>query len=154
MIKKILVALDGSESADKALDFALDLAGKCSAEILLLSVVPPVIVPPYVYPSFGATPVPSPPSEFQTYSDKLKGRFEKVLRGALKKTRETNPDLKVSTKLEDGHVAEKIIKTAEEENVDLIVMGSRGLSGIKELFLGSNSDTVVHKATCPVLIVK
>lgn len=154
MIKKILVALDGSKSADKALDFALNLAEKYSAEIRLLSVVPPIIVPPYVYPSFGATPVPSAPSEFQTYSDKLKARFEKVLHSALEKAHKINPDLKISTKLEEGRVAEKIIKTAKEENIDMIVMGSRGLSGIKELFLGSISDTVADKAICPVLIVK
>jgi nucleotide-binding universal stress UspA family protein len=65
-----------------------------------------------------------------------------------------HPDLKVTTRLSEGHPADKIIELAEAEHCDLIVMGSRGLGGLKEMFLGSVSDKVADHASCPVLIVR
>jgi len=69
MVKKILVALDGSEAADKALDFALDLAEKYSAQIVLLSVVQTVIVPMISYPASGVPTVP--PTAYDPYTKDL-----------------------------------------------------------------------------------
>ena len=60
----------------------------------------------------------------------------------------------VKSLLREGRVVREIMKILENEKVDLIVMGARGISGIKKLFLGSTSEAVVKKATCPVLIVK
>jgi len=57
-------------------------------------------------------------------------------------------------RLVEGKVADRILEIAKEGNFDMIVMGSHGLSGFKEFLLGSVSNQVVHKATCPVLIVK
>lgn len=152
MIKKILVALDGSKPADKALDFALDLGEKYSANIVLLSVVPLVIVPLGTYPTAGVSPIP--PVAMDTYSKELRVSHEKVLSEALKKAKKIKPNLKVSTKLVEGRPSDKIIETAKEENFDIIVVGSRGLGGIKKLFLGSISDRVANEAACPVLIVE
>jgi len=152
LIKKILVALDGSEPADKALGFALDLGEKYSAEIVLLSVVPPVIVPLDPYPTRGVPPIP--PVAMTMYSKEVKASHEKVLSEALKKAKKIKPKLKVSTKLAEGRPSDKIVETAKEENFDVIVVGSRGLGGIKKFFLGSVSDRVADEATCPVLIVK
>jgi nucleotide-binding universal stress UspA family protein len=152
LIKKILVALDGSEPAGKALDFALDLAEKYSAEILLLSVFQPVIVP-MISPQITAAPY-IPPVAVGTYSKELKASHEKVLSEALKKAREIKPNLEISTKIVEGRPSEKIVETAKEGNFDIVVMGSRGLGGIKAFFLGSVSDRVADEATCPVLIVK
>ena len=153
MIKKILVALDGSEPADKALDFALDLAGKYSANITLLSVVQPIIVSLAHYPTTGMH-APIPPAAMDTYSKELEASHKKVLSEALKKANKIKLTLNVSTKLMEGRPSDKIIETAKEGNFDIIVMGSRGLGGIKEFFLGSVSDRVADEATCPVLIVK
>lgn len=152
MIKKILVALDGSKPADKALDFALDLGEKYSANIVLLSVVPLVIVPLGTYPTAGVSPIP--PVAMDIYSKELRVSHEKVLSEALKKAKKIKPNLKVSTKLVEGRPSDKIIETAKEENFDIVVVGSRGLGGIKKLFLGSISDRVANEAACPVLIVK
>jgi len=152
LIKKILAALDGSKPADKALDFALDLAEKYSANIVLLSVVPLVIVPLGIYPTAGVPPIP--PVAMDTYSKELRVSHEKVLSEALKKAKKIKPNLKVSTKLVEGRPSDKIIETAKEGNFDIIVVGSRGLGGIKKLFLGSVSDRVANEAACPVLIVK
>ncbi len=152
LIKKVLVAVDGSKPADKALDFALDLSRKYSAEIVLLSVVQPAIVPMVYYPTTGVPSVPR--VAMSAYSKKLEAQHKKVLSEASKKTKKVKPDLKVSTKLLEGRPSDKIIETAREGNFDIIVMGSRGLGGIKEFFLGSVSDRVADEAACPVLIVK
>lgn len=152
MIKRILVALDGSEPADKALDFALDLAEKYSANIVLLSVIQPAIVPMISYPASGVPPVA--PAAYDIYTKGFRAGHKKVLSQALKKARKIKPKLKVSTKLVEGRPSDKIIETAEKGNFDIIIMGSRGLGGIKEFFLGSVSDRVADEAACPVLIVK
>lgn len=153
MIKKILVALDGSEHANRALNFALDLAEKYSAKIVLLSVVQPAIVPLAHYPTTGMH-ARIPPVAMDTYSKELKASHKKVLSEALKKAKEIKLALKVSTKLVEGRASDKIIETAKEGNFDIIVMGSRGLGDIKKFFLGSVSDRVADEAACPVLIVK
>ncbi|MBE0512532.1 universal stress protein [Candidatus Bathyarchaeota archaeon] len=154
-IEKILVALDGSESADKALDFALDLAQKYLASIVLLSIIQPVIVPMISYPATRVRSVSSvPPAAIGFYSKGFRAGHKKVLSQALKKAKKIRPKLEVSTKLVEGRPSDKIIEAAKEGNFDIIVMGSRGLGGIKEFFLGSVSDRVADEAPCPVLIVK
>jgi len=152
MFKRILVALDGSEHADKALDFALDLAEKYYAEIVLLSVIPSAIVPMGSYPNMSMEPFS--PVIIDTYLKELKSYHERVLSHALKKAKKTKPSLEVSTKLAEGRPSDRIVETVKEGNFDLIVMGSRGLGGISEFFLGSVSHRVVNHVPCPVLIVK
>ena len=148
MFKKILVALDGSEHADKALDVALDLAKKYTSEIVLVSVFHPVFISLGMESSFGQAKL------IETYLEDLKTCHENVLSEALQKVNRITPNLKVSTKLEEGRPADKIIETAKEGNFNLIVMGSRGLGGVKQLFLGSVSDRAADEAPCPVLIVR
>lgn len=152
MIKKILVALDGSEPAGRALDLALDMAEKYSADILLLSVVQPVIMPPVRYSPATAPSFPTPAAG--SHSRNLKDYHKRVLAEALTKAKKAKRKLKVSTKLAEGRPSDKIIETAKEEEIDIIVMGSRGLGGIKQFFLGSVSDRVADEAPCPVLIIK
>lgn len=157
MIAKILVPLDGSEPANRAMDLSLYMADKCSADILVLSVIEPTIMP--VFPRnytqpMGALPIsPVPPVEVHSLNSR-KSNYENLLSEALKKARKNNPNLKVSTELAEGPPSDKIIETAREGNFDIIVMGSRGHGGIKEFFLGSVSSKVTSEANCPVLIVK
>jgi nucleotide-binding universal stress UspA family protein len=80
--------------------------------------------------------------------------YEKILKQAFEKAKKTKPKLKVSTKLLEGRPSEKIVEEAKAEGIDAIIMGSRGLGGIKEFFLGSASHRVADQAPCPVLIVK
>lgn len=151
MIKKILVSLDGSEHANKALDYALDLAEKYSAEIVLLSVIPPVAVP-MAYPDTSMAYIS--PSTIDMYYNELKTIHESVLSQAFTKAKRFNSNLRVSTKIAEGRPSDRIVETAKEGNFDVIVMGSRGLGGAKEFFLGSVSHRVAIEAPCPVLIVK
>lgn len=150
MIEKILVALDGSDPADNALDCALDLADRYSAAVTLLTVVRPIVVPRI---SQAAVP-PLSPKVKERYKQGLKTGHRKVLSDALQKARDVKPDLDISTKLVEGRPSQKIVEVAQREDFDMIIMGSRGLGGIKEVFLGSVSDRVADQAPCPVLIVK
>jgi len=152
LIENILVALDGSKAADKALDFALDLAEKYSANVVLLTVVDAVPVPLTVYAAPDMQPVA--PVFMEKYVEELKTHHEKMLAKALKIAKKRKPSVQISTKLVEGRPAPTIIETAKAGAFDIIVMGSRGLGGIKEFFLGSVSHRVADEAPCPVLIVK
>jgi nucleotide-binding universal stress UspA family protein len=158
LITKILVPIDGSEPANSALDFSLYLADKCAAEVLVLSVMEPKIIPvftqSYGQPMDAPQMPPVSPAEVQSILKSQRSVYEKLLAEALKKVNKNYPNLKASTKLAEGQPSEKIIETAKQGNFDMIVIGSRGLSGIKEFILGSVSNTVANKANCPVLIVK
>jgi nucleotide-binding universal stress UspA family protein len=148
VFKKILVAIDGSKTADLALDFGLDLATKYSAEVLVVSVLD-TISKSLIYSGMLYAP-----DSTAKYLEELEAFYERALAEALKKKEKTKTKVKVSTKLLKGRAADMIVKTANDGNFDLIVIGSRGLGGIKEFFLGSVSDRVADHAKCPVLIVK
>jgi len=77
-----------------------------------------------------------------------------VLEDAKKSLKEKYPKLTVSTQLKKGYVAKKILKASEETEVDLIVIGSRGLGGLTGWFLGSVTNHVVNHCTKPILVVK
>jgi nucleotide-binding universal stress UspA family protein len=147
MIKKILVALDGSDLADKSLDFALDLAEKYSAKVTLLTVID---TPSN---SFWLQGTVFTPNSSKDNLENLRKFHKEILSKAFKKA-DAYKNIPVTKKILEGRPADKIIEIAVQESFDLIVMGSRGLGGIKEIFLGSVSDRVADKASCPVLIIK
>ncbi|MEJ2271993.1 MAG: universal stress protein [Candidatus Bathyarchaeota archaeon] len=148
MIKKILVAIDGSQSADNALDFSLDLAKKYSAEVLIVSVIDSP------EPSLTAKGMFYAPNTTEDYLKRLRKFHNKILLDARNKSKKINPKLKVSTRLLRGRPADRIVEIAKEMAFDLIVVGNRGLGGIKEFILGSVSDRIADHASSPVLIVK
>jgi nucleotide-binding universal stress UspA family protein len=129
-LSKILVAIDGSESAKKALEYAVQLAKKHKAKVTLLNVGESKI--------FGLKP------------EVARKIGESILFDAASEVKE----LKLNTQLEFGNPAETIIEVAEKGNYDLIVVGNRGLSSVKRFFLGSVSDDVSHHAKSSVLIVR
>lgn len=140
--------MDGSNLAYESLDYALDLARKYSAEVMVLTVVQ---MPSDSMLEQGAvfTPISS-----RSHREKLENYHEEVLSEAAKRAKKSSPQIHFTTKLVEGRPADKIVETAKLESFDLIVMGSRGLGGIKEFFLGSVSDKVADEAPCPVLIIK
>ena len=147
MFTTILVALDGSDHANHALTVAMDLAEKYSANLLLLTAVQPI------YLSSGGF-YPSTAKVMRDIAETQKKDSEQVLAKAQTHVKKGNLTIQVATKLVEGRPADVIIATAQEESVDLIVMGSRGRGGIKQLVLGSVSDRVADGAPCPVLIVR
>jgi len=149
VIKNILVAVDGSENSNRALDFAIDLAEKYGATITVLNVSePPVMgtVPPEPTTVSGDSMV--------LFAKDLWRLHEDILSKAVTHTKEVNPNLAVLSKLREGDPASEIVAEAKEFAFDIVVVGHRGAGRIREIFLGNISEKVAHLAPCSVVIVK
>lgn len=153
MFKKILVALDGSEPSERALEYAMEFAAKWGAELTMLAVVPRVMLPIFPDEGFGATPIAAA-RDISLYQERMRAVYQNVLKEAEAKVRAEHPDLKVETRLEEGRPSATIVDMAENDGADLIVIGSRGIGGITGWILGSTSRRVVDSCTKPILIVK
>lgn len=138
------MAVDGSEPSEHALNHAIEHAAKWNAELIIVSVVPPIT--PLVY-------MGSAPMYIDEYNKAARESHQRVLTKSSTKIKNDHPDIKVKTRLEEGRPADIIVEIAKDEDVDLIVMGSRGMGGIIG-FLGSTSRHVVEACTKPILIVK
>jgi nucleotide-binding universal stress UspA family protein len=140
-VKSILVAVDGSEHSLKAVQYACAIGTPLGAEVVLLHVVPMLV---------SATPY------HDTVSDQPFMSLQKVGEDILARAKTITRDLncEVIDLITQGDPAAKIIDIAKERNIDIIILGSRGLSGIKRLFVGSISDKVASHAHCPVMIVR
>ena len=139
MYKKILVPTDGSEFAKKAQKHALFLASVSGAEIIAVSVTENNFV--------NGLPLDD---EVYQLNQNLKERSEENLKEFDKLNEE---DLKVTHVVREGSPARVILEVADEEAVDLIVMGSSGKSGFDRFIMGSVADKVVNSAKCAVLVV-
>ena len=153
MYERILVPLDGSDPSRHALEHAVNIAQKFKAKLILLAVVPRVMVPVFPDEGFGAAPVTAA-KDMARYQERMKEIFENVLKEAEEKLKVEHPRLKVETVLREGRPSATIVDLAENDGVDLIVMGSRGIGGITGWLLGSTSRHVVDSCTKPILIVK
>ena len=147
MFTKILMATDGSDHASHALKYAVESAVKWDAQLIILSVIPPIrpILPDLdgIYPTY-----------FPEFEEELENAHKKILDEAIETVKNKQPEIKVEARLEKGRPSDIIMKVARTENVDLIVMGSRGLGGITGTVLGSTSQAVVHSCIKPILIIK
>jgi len=153
MYEKILVPLDGSEPSKHALEHAITIATKFGASLRLLAVVPQVVLPMFPDEGFGVAPVTAA-KDMARYQEKMKELYEGVLKEAEAKLKKEHPDINVEATLREGRPSATIVELAEEDGVDLIVMGSRGVGGITGWILGSTSRRVVDSCTKPILIVK
>lgn len=145
MFNKIVIPLDGSEYADKALNVAIELAGKYSASIVIVHVVPAASTL-ITGPEVSSAPI------LLNLSDELDESGRRILEEGAKRTQAAG--IPVTTVMEHGNISESIIHIAEDEKADLIVIGERGLGAVARFFLGSVANKVSHHAKCPVLIVK
>lgn len=139
-MKKILVAVDGSEAARHALAMATDLAQRYGAELTIATVVEPVFVPPEPY-GFQSGALEAANREYA----------QRVVAQALEDARKGGVEAK--TQILVGAPADLIVDAGESMGVDLIVIGSRGRQAVARVLLGSVSDRVAHLARRPVLIV-
>ena len=148
---KILVCMDGSESSQKALEEASVIAQGCNVvELAIIHVHDPSLgaTLPY-YESITAEQM----KNFQNMMAEQKKEREKILSQASKFLEEKN--IKTRTILKEGHPSHTIVNVAKEEGFDMIVIGSRGLGGLRKFFLGSVSNAVVQETeNCSVLVVK
>lgn len=149
LLRNVLVAVDGSENSDRALDFALDLGEKFNAAIMILNVS-------------GSLTMGVVPEESTAYSSggmavfakDLRKIHEEILSKAVARAKKIKPNLAISSMLREGDPALEIVNAAKEGGFDVIVVGHKGLGRMKELFLGSVSEKVAHLAPCPVVIVR
>jgi nucleotide-binding universal stress UspA family protein len=144
LFKKILVPLDGSEHSNHALEKAIQIAKKFEGKITLIHVYskyPIMIAQGYAHLEV----IPQ-------LIDAARKAGTKILVDGQRKVKAAN--LKVTTLLEEGHAVDEILKTCKKGKFDLIIMGARGISTIKEIFLGSVSHGVTMHSQCPVLIIK
>ena len=156
LFKKILVALDGSESSQRATQAALELAEKLKTELVVLHAISP---PTSYYHTTIASPTGmSLPAPSQHEIDAYYAYARKVALGIVGETesKAKKQGIHVKTEIPEAvsSVVETIINHAAKENVDLIVVGTRGLGGFKKLLLGSVSSGIVSHAQCPVLVVR
>jgi nucleotide-binding universal stress UspA family protein len=156
LFKKILVALDGSESSQRASQAALELAEKLKTELIVLHAISP---PTSYYHSTIASPTGiSLPAPSQHEIDAYYAYARKVALNIVGETESKAKKLGVHVKMEIpeavSSVVETIINHVANENVDLIVVGTRGLGGFKKMLLGSVSSGIVSHANCPVLVVR
>ncbi len=139
MYKKILVPTDGSDFAKDAQLHALFLAKVSGAEIIALSVSENHFINGI-----------SVSEEIEQINQILEDRCKKD----LQEFEDMNDEgVKISSVIKEGSPAKTILEVAEEEDIDLIVIGSSGKSGFDRFILGSVSDKVVNAAKCPVLVV-
>lgn len=136
---KILVATDFSDTAHIGAQWAIEIARNRGMEIHLLH----VLTLPHPWPHYA----PAPPELGESLE---KGAAERLAAEAEKLT---TADVAVTTRLEIGIPSQVILETARELSPGLLVIGTRGLSGLSHLLLGSTAERVVQKADCPVLTV-
>ena len=135
--EKILVALDGSIYSEYAIDQAISLGDKCNSMIYLISVID-------LYPEQMAVAA--------ELTEKMSSEARELLDAGKEKVEKANLACETIVRM-GGQVHQLIIQEAKERDIDLIVMGTHGKSGLKGLFMGSVAQKVIGQAPCPVLVV-
>jgi len=142
-IKKVLVPIDFSDYSKSSLRFAVNFTKTFNAQLYLIYVVEPVIYPPDF--SMGQIAIPSVDLE-----------MDKRAEEELKKLAEEEIPSDIVSKIivKTGKPFIEIIETAEEEDIDLIIISTHGHTGVEHILFGSTAEKVVRKAPCPVLSLR
>ena len=147
MYRKILLATDNSEQAEKAGEYAISMAGSNGADIIVL----------YVIDAYYKYALPQKELREQL-DEQLREDGKEAVKKFKSKIEEkqcagTCQNVNLITMIKEGKPAEVILKTAEEENVDHIVMGKSGKHGIERFLLGSTAENVVRGSKVPVNVI-
>lgn len=143
MYKHILVPLDGSALAEKALSHATAIAHKFGSELTLVQVIPPVYAP--VTPEMAVVQPAISLEELQAESEQyLKSRQESLRKEGLV----------VHRTVIDGPIAESILGYAERQDCALIIMSTHGRSGLSKWIYGSVAQKVLQGSNCPILLIR
>jgi nucleotide-binding universal stress UspA family protein len=141
MFEKILVAIDGSKTSEKARDLVLEMAKSWGAEVHAIYVIETGL--------FSSIPMDN---TWEVIYGMLKAEGEKALEEVKKKGSEM--DVIAQTYLREGHAGNEILKVAQESGADLVVVGSHGKTQIDRLLLGSVSSYVVKYSTITTMVVR
>lgn len=144
MFSRILVAVDGSPLADRALAHAVDLSKKYEAKLLIVHVV--------LRRFYAVTPTEAGVLATTVFVKEMELEGKKIIAKSDEFAKEAG--VTHECRLVQGVPADEIVQLAQAEKVDLIVLGSRGLTEVRAFILGSVSYKVTHHAKCPVLIIK
>ena len=145
--KNILVPVDGSEFSTRALEYAVQIVKRFNSKLTALHIVPSLIR----YDFFMSK------KDYETNTP-----FNQVLQFAYMEAQKWFEDAREKIDVEfktdviiaEESIVKEIIEYSERENMDLIVIGTRGRTGFKKLFLGSVASGVLNFAHCPVLVVR
>ncbi len=149
-VRRILVAVDGSKSSIDASVQAIDIAKKLGAELFALYVVSPDTR----YHYLEDTLTPKLPSAFKEVLMLAMQGGEKHVNNVGRMAKQKNIKVKTDVVVGISSVVKEIVEYANKNKIDMIVIGSRGLSGFKKMLLGSVASGVVTYAHCPVLVAK
>ena len=147
MFKKILVALDGSGHAQKALDTAIQLAQRCDAELILFHAIQMGNLAP------GYAAMVSRAAR-EVYENVAREQAEAILEKAETQARQQGVDAPTKLTGEANSPAAAILNAADSAAAELVVVGTRGLTGLREMAMGSVAHKVTSAANCPVLVVR
>lgn len=148
MYKKILLPTDGSENAEKAADHAFLFGSRYGSEIILL----------YVVETPRFTGIRSTDKDELRNNLEQEGRksFDRISNkiNSLKSGEKCEKEFKLTFKFKEGSPADMILKTLDEKDIELVIMGSSGKHGLDRFLLGSVTENTMRSAHCPVLIVR
>ena len=151
IFSKILVAIDGSQPSIDAADYAIEMAKKNNNSQLIALTVLDTSTPRRLSSSF----ITAPTYGLKELEEERK-RAQKWLESISNKVQEIEKNIQYKAEIIEGSILVEgtIVDYAENENIDLIVIGTRGRYGFKRMLLGSVASKVVTYATCPVLVIK
>jgi len=149
-IQKILIAVDDSRFADHADEFGFEMARLCSAEVGLVNIIEPIIMP-----AAGSDSITGMTAEVSMIDESEMVRIQKeAAENTLKRIQAQYADeLKITNFTEYGLTADGILKCSAEFGADMIVIGTHSRTGIDRLFMGSIAENVVRHSKVPVLVV-
>ena len=146
---KIVVGIDGSEESMKAAEYAISIAKLYNAELNAITVLTSDIG--YIYSSPGVESPPLTVKEIVLLAgDEAKKWFDEIKEKANKKGIQLKTEYIVAKK----SLLNTILEYVEEHNINLVVVGTRGRSGIKKMLLGSIASGLITYSPCPVLVIK
>lgn len=143
-MKRILVPCDFSEQSVNALKFAIQLEKTSSAEVHLLYVVEL----PFLNDSLLMPTLYFEKERFQDLGEQADQRLEYIVK------KYSSPGLKLQGKVDFGAPSKKILEYISSHSIDLVVMGTKGATGMRELFVGSNTEKIVRASGVPVIAIK
>ncbi|MBS1752279.1 MAG: universal stress protein [Bacteroidetes bacterium] len=141
-MKRILVPTDFSPTSERAFRFAVDIASRAAASVILYHIFTPLET------SFAGTV-----KTREIYNTQSETNLLKRLQRLKKKVLTNTPDVPVSTVIGYSPIVDNILGFAEHNKTDLIVMGTQGASGLKKVFIGSTAVRIIERSDIPVLLV-
>ena len=151
---RVLVAIDGSISSMHTIDYAISIAMKNNSQLVIL-----YVIDVYKYPYLPSSIILAPTFGSEKYLEErneAEKQMNKTIEKYKQKTKNNIDSKELKTEIVEGakSAATTIMEYAESENIDLIIIGSKGRTSFKKLLLGSVSSDIIKNAHCAVLVIR